>query len=160
MDDPFQNVTIAAGGHRFEEVTGDDFAAIGKTGGFDSRLHSLNHLRRIEEHAFDASVGFENRRNQSAVPTTDIDELLNCRKIIARQNRLVRGSGHSGHRVVKDPGVLRMLCEKLPDVRSEMVIKRNLASPYAVHKIAPGGIVLLAELGHREGAQGAGNSAL
>ena len=63
MDDPFQNVTIAAGGHRFEEVAGDDFAAIGKTGGFKSRLRSFNHLRRIEEHAIHASVGFENRRN-------------------------------------------------------------------------------------------------
>ena len=94
------------------------------------------------------------------MPTTDIDQLLNCRKIIARQNRLVRGSGQPGHRVVEDPGVLRMLFEKLPDVRSEMMIKRNLSSPYAVHEIAPGGIVLLAELGHREGAQRAGNSAL
>src|SRR5438270_90373 len=73
--DAFEDVNIAAGGQGFEHVTADNLAVLSDALG---ERDLADHLRKVEEHARDVRVGFQDRGEGSALAASDIHHLPMC----------------------------------------------------------------------------------
>ena len=135
-------------GTLFEKVAGDRRAPICQACCFNAFARARDHRLGVKQNAKGPRVRIENRRNQSAMATADIDDLVEAREVVKRRDFLVYDGGHSAHRVVEDSRIVGVLLKILPDVHSKVVIEGDFTCLDAMREVAPCGVVFLAQFGN------------
>src|SRR5215208_3043026 len=86
VENPLEEVQIRAGGHFLEEVALNQFDALVQTEIVDDVPRLGNHVGAIKQHALGCRICLQQRRQQRAVTAAYINNLLECRDIILRNN--------------------------------------------------------------------------
>ncbi len=74
VDDVGQDVAVASGRHRREEVAPDHVAPPGQPGRRHALARALGDRGTVEQHALRRRVHLQDGSQQQAAPTTDIDD--------------------------------------------------------------------------------------
>src|SRR2546426_590499 len=110
-------------------------------------------MGQVEEHTFHSWIRLEDGSNQTAIAPANIHNFVDRREVVAGHNRDIDHRAKTGHRLVEDAPLVRMMGTILPYVHAKEMVERNLAGADAVHYLSPGGIMIFAEFGDGKGAQ-------
>jgi hypothetical protein len=142
MDDFLEQVAISSGWHRCEEIASHEFPP----GRLPCALHACasrcDHVRQIKEHATRLGVSVENRRQEGALPATDVHHGVGCSEIIGGDDRRVLLAAPTRHRVIKDPCGFWMCWEILKQWDAEDIVECGLPRTDTVEHALPRAPVL------------------
>ncbi len=95
-------------------------------------------VRLVKEHTACIRMGSENRSEQSAVATADVDNLVEAAEIERLENAWCEAAVADRHRAVEDRTLRRSLRPPFPDIHAVERAEGVLASADAVLEVAPG----------------------
>ena len=150
VENPLQDVGVAAFGHAVEEVAGHQLAAIRKTSCPDVVSPLFDHVRQVEHDTAGIRLGGKDRRDQGPSAAADVDDLGGAGKIAGAQDNRFQRRRHFGHRPIEHLGGRGMVGAELPQRAAKHLVEREIACLHAREQIAPRLIVLFAELGDGE----------
>src|SRR5690349_16404666 len=104
-------------------------------------------MGQVKEYALHSWIRLENRRNEAAIAPANIYNFADRREVIAGHNRGIDHRAETGHRLVEDFAIFRMLGTVLPDVHTEEMVEGNLARLDTMQDFPPGRVMIFPEFG-------------
>ena len=103
-------------------------------------------MRLVEQDALEVQVLGEDRRDQAAAPSADVDDRLHAREVVAPGDQLRMGGRVAEHALVEQGRDLWVLREVVEQALAVDMVERRLARTHAVQQVAPGPPVRVVEL--------------
>jgi hypothetical protein len=137
VQNELEDIEIAAGRDRFEEVATHDLAPVSDAGLLEQALRRRNHLRHVEQNAAHIRVGLQHTRHHRAASTADIHQLADTPKAVGRENSFQRGGRICSHEGIERRRSIRMSLHVVEDGLAERHLEAGNAGLHALREAAP-----------------------
>src|SRR5919108_3305576 len=125
-EDPLEEVGIATGGQIRKKIPRHQFAAVSDALRFERGSGCGNDMRSLEENAAQGRIGLQDRPQQRAAPSTDVDDEAQSREIIDRGYRQGFLTSRDIHERLKRVGGIAMPQEIGVKLHAEDVVKGRI----------------------------------
>ena len=131
VDDPLEEIRVAAFGHGLEEAPADDRATLSEVDPFDD-------VRLVEEQASELWVLVDQCPQEGSVTAADVHDRSEPPEVVRVDQRADHELGARRHRPVEDLALLRVLRAVLPDADPVREPERVLPRADALLERGPG----------------------